>query len=351
VHCLTLQGEAEPAGEFGEIRGGGGTGGLTRFTDQADGATYVLTSCYPTHAPSIFCCFDQPDLVSATTVSAAVPAVWECVTNGPVEQRPAPGQAGVWRFGTVRGTRPYDLTICAGPYVQDWRGSGGSVAMSIWRRRSLAGAEGVAELARFGQIAQQALEYYERVFGVRCPYPKYDILFVPELASLAMSIPGLMLVNESLLARLPDTGDDVVAMVCAHEVAHLWFGCDVSMRWWDDLWLDGAMATYVSYPALAEVGASADPWTAFCYREKPRAYLADELRHLAEPLYPATLAGPDTLAATGAALEGGSLGHALRVVVSDQEAMIRSVLAARSAVRRSGWPAPLSASLLASLLV
>jgi aminopeptidase N len=254
--------------------------GLTRFTDPADGATYLLSSCYPTHAQSIFCCFDQPDLVSATTVSVGVPADWECVANGPVEQRPAPGRAGVWRFGTVRGTRPFDLTICAGPYVQDWSGSAGtegSVAMSIRRRRSLAGAEGVAELARFGQIAQRALEHYERVFAVPCPYPKYEIVFVPELAALAMSIPGLMLVSESLLARLPDAADDVVAMVCAHEVAHLWFGCHVSMRWWDDLWLDEAMATYVSYAALAEVGASADPWTAFCYREKPRAYLADAL--------------------------------------------------------------------------
>jgi aminopeptidase N len=254
--------------------------GLTRFTDPADGATYVLSSCYPTHAQSIFCCFDQPDLVSATTIAVAVPAGSECVANGPVEQRPAPGQAGVWQFGTVTGTRPYDLTVCAGPYVQDWSGSGGtggSVAMSIRRRRSLAGAEGVGELARFGQIAQQALGYYERVFGVPCPYPKYDIVFVPELPALAMSIPGLMLVDESLLARLPDAGDDVVAMVCAHEVSHLWFGCHVSMGWWDDLWLDEAMATYVSYAALAEVGVSADPWTAFCYREKPRAYLADEL--------------------------------------------------------------------------
>jgi Peptidase family M1 domain len=330
-----------------------------------------------------------------------------------------------------------------------------------------------------------------------------------------MSIPGLMLVDESLLARLPDARDDFVAMVCAHEVAHLWFGCHVSMRWWDDLWLDEAMATYVSYAALAEVGAAADPWTAFCYREKPRAYLADELpgrqavsspvasaadallrpaaltyskgasvvrqlaaligddalragvtdylrrfgggagdlddlaacwsraagrdlsgwavamdvgdplteavcwnaarhmvlvgelaaagfaaggrlaaggaggrRRLARPdpddavgaragfgrrprrpsgvrpvggaanratcsaMRPdaaakeaawrtALAAEPDTLAATRAELERGSLGHALRVVVSGQEAMLRSVLAARSAGRRTGRPAPL----------
>jgi len=71
----------------------------------------------------------------------------------------------------------------------------------------------------------------------------------------------------------PDPDDDFVAMVCAQEVSHLWFGCHVSMRWWDDLWQDEAMATYMSYAALGDVGA----WTAFCYREKPRAYQADAL--------------------------------------------------------------------------
>src|ERR1019366_4535532 len=102
---------------------------------------------------------------------------------------------------------------------------------------------------------------------------KYDIALVPGLGAMAVSIPGLMLVNESLLARMSDPDDDFVATVCAHEVAHLWFGGQVSMRWWEDLWLDEAMATYLSYTA----GAGADSWTAFCYRQKPRAYTADEL--------------------------------------------------------------------------
>ena len=188
--------------------------------------------------------------------------------------RPPAGQAGVWRFGPVSGTRTYDLTIAAGPYVEEWRGAGGaegSVRMSIRRRPSLDGADGVAGLARFAETAQRALEYYERTLGVPCPYPKYDIGFVPRLSALAVSIPGLMLVNESLLARMADPDDDVVAMVCAHEVSHLWFGCHVSMRWWDDLWQDEAMATYMSYAALG------DAWAAFCYREKPRAYQADAL--------------------------------------------------------------------------
>ena len=138
--------------------------------------------------------------------------------------------------------------------------------MSIWCRRSLAGA--IPELDRFAGLARQALEHYERTLGVPCPYPKYDIGFVPRLNATAISIPGLMLVNENLLARMADPDDDLRVMICAHEVAHLWFGCHViSARWWDDLWLDEAMASYVSYLAMAEAGM-ADPWTALSYREK-----------------------------------------------------------------------------------
>ena len=250
--------------------------GLTWFTDPADGASYLLYLGYPTEAPSVFCCFDQPDLTATSTLSLALPAGWEPLSNGPVTERPPAGQPGMWRFGPVDGTRTYDLTIAAGPYVEDWRGAGGaggSVRMSIWRRPSLAGADGVAGIARFAETAQRALEYYERTLGVPCPYPKYDIGFVPRLSALAVSIPGLMLVSENLLARMADPDDDFVAMVCAHEVSHLWFGCHVSMRWWEDLWQDEAMATYMSYTALGD----ADAWTAFCYREEPRAYQADAL--------------------------------------------------------------------------
>jgi aminopeptidase N len=245
---------------------------LSRFTDPADDAGYLLFTAYPTVGPGLFCCFDQGDLTATTTLSLRLPAGWDCLTNGPVTERPPAGQAGTWRFGPVSGTRPWDLTIAAGPYVEEWRseaGAGGAVRMSIWRRRSLDGA--APGLDRFAEQARRALEHYERMLEVPCPYPKYDIGFVPRLNATAISIPGLMLVNESVLARMADPEDDFVAMLAGHEVAHLWFGCHVSMRWWDDLWQDEAMASYLGYTVIG------DAWAAFCYREKERAYAADAL--------------------------------------------------------------------------
>ncbi len=77
---------------------------------------------------------------------------------------------------------------------------------------------------------------------------------MPDLPALALfQVPGLMVVNEEAVGRPDGLGDQRGAMICAHEVAHLWFGCLVGPRWWDDVWLDEAIATYLSYAALAAV--------------------------------------------------------------------------------------------------
>ena len=137
-----------------------------------------------------------------------------------------------------------------------------------WRRASL--PQWDEALRRFAGTAARAIRYYEQALGTPCPYPKYDVVFVPELTGLGSTVPGLMCVSETLLARMADPDDHYVAMVCAHEAAHLWFGSHVTMRWWDDLWLDEALATYL----CAEFTGS---WAGFGYREKASAYRADEL--------------------------------------------------------------------------
>jgi aminopeptidase N len=261
--------------ESGYSRGGRG---LSQFADPADGGTYTFGYCYPTSAPSVFCCFDQPDLRADLTLTVTAPAGWECAANGAVTSRPAGGSAGMWRFATVPAMKPYELALCAGPYVTapepEYRGAGGTVRLSARTRRALAGSAG---LGRVGDVVRQALAYYEQMLGVRCPYPKYDVVFVPGLGPTAVSLPGLMLVSETLLRRLADPGDDFGPMVLAHEVAHLWFGCLVEGRWWDDLWLAEALATYLSYTAWEDVLGLDSPWRAFCMREQAAAYRADSL--------------------------------------------------------------------------
>jgi aminopeptidase N len=255
--------------------------GLARFTDPAGGTPYLLGNCYPANAPNVFCCFDQPDLRADFTLTVTAPAGWDCVGNGAVTERPGPGGAGTWRFATVPSMKPYDLALFAGPYVttaeEEYDGAGGAVRLSVRCRPTLAGSANAAALGRVGGLVRQALAWYERALGIMCPYPKYDIVFAPELGAAAVSIPGAMGVSETMLRRLADPEDDFAPMVLAHEVAHLWFGSLVGERWWDDVWLAEALATYLSYTALEELLGTDSPWRAFCMREQQAAYRADSL--------------------------------------------------------------------------
>jgi aminopeptidase N len=249
--------------------------GLSRYTDPADGASYVMAFCYPDCGPEVFCCFDQPDLTATFRFAVRVPDGWECVTNGQLARR----DGDVCTFTPVSGMRPYDLTFCAGPFPAAERTRAGQTDVTVRHRKSLLGQAAVASVPPFAGYARDAIAWYTEKLGVPCPYPAYDIVFMPDLAAMALSVPGLMVVNERLLGRVADAGDQRNAMICAHEVAHLWFGCLVGPRWWDDVWLDEAIATYLSYAALAAIAGVSESlsWAGFAYTDKPVAYLADSL--------------------------------------------------------------------------
>jgi aminopeptidase N len=252
--------------------------GMSRFSDPADGRDYVLAYCYPTAAPRVFCCFDQPDLGADFTVRLAVPQGWECIGNAPVTKRPANDQSGVWEFATVGAMKPYELALCCGPYVTACRaefdGAETKIPVTVRCRTSLAGS---ADLSRAAEVVTKALGYYEQLLGVPCPCDKFDVVFAPDIAPMAAQVPGLMLVNELLVHRVVDAGDGFVTMVLGHEVSHLWFGCLVEGRWWDDLWLAEALATYLSMAAGEEALGMDSPWAEFALRDQQAAYTADKL--------------------------------------------------------------------------
>jgi aminopeptidase N len=247
---------------------------LNRFTEPSGGGDYVRGDCYPAGASDLFCCFDQLDLPAPLSLSVRVPAGWSCVANGAVAARPAPGSEGTWQFAPVR-LKPLEFIFCAGPLrtvtprptAVPHPAEG--VVLTSYGRAGLAD-DTIGYLARFSEIAAGAVRHYERELGVPCPSRKYEIVALPDVPFRAASVPGLMLVSEDLLARLADPDDGLAVMISAHEVAHLWLGGLVGMRWWDDLWLEESLATYLS--EWTEAG-----WTSFCYDEKPRALRADEL--------------------------------------------------------------------------
>jgi aminopeptidase N len=212
---------------------------------------FLLIAAYPSDAPGLFACFDQPDLVTDFTLTVQAPRGWELLSNGAVTEH----AAGTWRFASVHGMRPYDFTVCGGPMT--------SSAPGLWCRPALSQSPGLLE---FDAAARDGLRRYAQLLKVPQPFPKYDIVFFPDFFATALSVPGLMVVTETVL----NGPADFATMIARHEVLHQWFGGLVGTRWWDDLWLDEALATYVSYP-------EPDDWISFTYRDTERAYLADSL--------------------------------------------------------------------------
>ncbi|MDX6197354.1 MAG: aminopeptidase [Actinomycetota bacterium] len=244
--------------------------GLHRFTDPADGLVYVWAQSFLDDAQRSFACFDQPDLKA--TFDVAVDAPPDCVVIGN-ERGTRTGDR--WTFRRTQRMSPYLFTIAAGPWHGERRMHDG-IELGVWCRQSLAPYLEAAELF---EITGQCFDSLHETFGIRYPFgDTYDQLWVPEFNHGAMENAGAVTFAENLLFRSRVTHAErrTRAMVIAHEMSHMWFGNLVTMRWWDDLWLNESFAELMGFHT-AEVATRFDGgWTAFCTGRKAWGYSADQ---------------------------------------------------------------------------
>ncbi|MGN6300342.1 MAG: aminopeptidase N [Angustibacter sp.] len=246
--------------------------GLHRYTDPEDGQVYLYSQAFLDDAPRLFACFDQPDLKATFTLSITAPPSWTVLSNTAGER----DDSGAWRFGTTQRISTYLVAVVAGPY-HGVRGHHDGIDLGVWCRRSWAP---YLDAERLLATTAVGFDYFHELFGVRYPFGKYDQVFVPEFNAGAMENPGLVTFrDEYYLPRGTVTADDRenLANTQLHEMAHMWFGDLVTMRWWDDLWLNESFAEYMAYRAAAEAAGQADSWTAFLVKRKAWGYRADQL--------------------------------------------------------------------------
>ena len=245
--------------------------GLHRAIDPADDEAYVYGHLFLDAAPTVFACFDQPDLKAPYRVTVVAPAGWTVIGNGAATQT-APGQ---WTLAETQPLATYFVTVCAGPYASV-RAEHDGIPLGVHARRSLEDAL-VAQADDLFDVTRQSFDYYHSLFGIRYPFGEYHQVFVPEFNAGAMENPGCVTFRDSMIFRGAASEDQILgrANTIAHEMAHMWFGDLVTMTWWDDLWLNESFAEYMAYRTLVAATPFADAWVEFSMSRKLWGYAAE----------------------------------------------------------------------------
>jgi len=247
--------------------------GLHRSVDPADGEVYLYAQAFLDDAQRIFACFDQPDLKARVRLSVTAPEQWRVLANTRAER-----VGGRHVFAPTERISTYLVTLAAGPYEGEQQVHDG-IELGVWCRRSLRPYLEPEELLG---ITRRCLDAQQEVFGRRYPFgDSYHQVFVPDFNAGAMENPGMVtFADEAFVFRSRTTQGRrrLRAQVIAHEMAHMWFGDLVTMRWWDDLWLNESFAEMLGVwtveRALPEYpGGRAD----FCLGRKAWGYRADQL--------------------------------------------------------------------------
>ncbi len=264
--------------------------GLHRCDDPEDGETYLYGQAPLDEAQRIFACFDQPDLKAPIALTVTAPPQWTVRGNAPLRE----AHDGRWTFEPTPPLAPYLFTVLAGPWhVRTAEHDG--IPLGLLCRRSLAPQlDGDAE-ELFAATAASFDRYHE-LFGVRYPFVKYDQAFVPDFAGGAVENPGMVNYREELLFRTvaPDYEQHRRFVIMAHEMAHMWFGDLVTLRWWDDIWLNEAFAELMGWRVAADTGRYPSAAAGFVVWRKRWGMLADQ-RPSTHPVAPDDVA--DTTAA------------------------------------------------------
>ncbi|XCB29677.1 aminopeptidase N [Arcanobacterium hippocoleae] len=255
--------------------------GLHRVTDPADGEVYLYSQFEVADSRRMYAVFEQPDLKAEFTFAVTAPEHWQVFSVAPTpEKNLLGGGKARWEFTPTERISSYLTCLVAGPY-EGVTGSytsvdGREIPMGVYARRSLAQYLDGEEVI---EITKQGMPFYEEQYQQPYPFRKYDQIFVPEYNAGAMEHPGCVTILDDYVFRNRPTQALVErrAVTILHELAHMWFGDFVTMKWWDDLWLNESFAEYMSHVAAAETTRWKDAWVTFNASEKSWAQAQDQL--------------------------------------------------------------------------
>ncbi|MBD8024535.1 aminopeptidase N [Microbacterium gallinarum] len=255
--------------------------GLHRFVDPVDDEVYLYSQFEVPDSRRMYAVFEQPDLKATFQFTVTAPEAWKVVSNSPTPEPQAHDDgSATWAFEATPRISSYITALIAGPYEATFSeltsSSGRVIPLGVYGRKSLwqhLDADYIFEKTR------QGFAYFEDKFDYAYPFAKYDQLFVPEFNAGAMENAGAVTFTESYVFRskVTDAVKERRVVTILHELAHMWFGDLVTMKWWNDLWLNESFAEWASTIATAEATEWTEAWTTFNAMEKTWAYRQDQL--------------------------------------------------------------------------
>ena len=255
--------------------------GLHRFVDPADGEVYLYSQFEVPDARRVYSVFEQPDLKATFQFVVTAPSRWTVISN---QTTPTPSVirdgVSLWEFSPTPRISSYITAIIAGPYVGETASyvssNGNTIPLGFYCRASL---KQYLDHDYLFDITKRGFEFFEKEFSTPYPFEKYDQIMAPDYNAGAMENAGAVTLNEIYVYRgaVSAYSKERRVVTVLHELAHMWFGDMVTMRWWNDLWLNESFAEYTSTFATAEATHWNQAWTTFASGEKAWAYRADQL--------------------------------------------------------------------------
>jgi puromycin-sensitive aminopeptidase len=240
--------------------------GLYRSTDETE--PWLATQLCPTDARRFFPCFDEPEWKAQYRIRVTAPRDQTVISNAPVdfEEELEDGRKLV-QFERTPPLSAYLIAVAVGPFEASPTLASGSTSIRVY---TLPGRQKLAAFAR--EAAGECLARLERFFDMAHPYPKLDLVALPDFAFGAMENAGAVFFRDSILlldaAEATPEDRKRAAETIAHELSHMWFGNLVTMSWWNDLWLNESFATWMAYEIVDSWQPAWRIWLDFAHRRE-----------------------------------------------------------------------------------